>query len=104
MDPYRTPRGGLGNSRQRQMLDAVVPYRYYAPAKLALDEAREQMLAETALYHLMNASRPTAGRSQLTQRVRHRLGGILILIGTHLQGTGTRMTTAPASGLKPTAV
>jgi hypothetical protein len=97
MDPYRSANEYRSKSRDNQVLDAVVDYRYFAPGKLALDEAHERMLAEAALDRFLDGSDPSASRPRLTEVIRHRLDGVLILIGTSLQGAHSLRTTVPAA-------
>ena len=55
-----------------------------------------------ALRALGDGNEPTAGPPQLTDRVRHHLGDILILIGTRLQGVhGVAPPGPTASGSEP---
>ena len=94
MDLYQSTTDHRRASRQDQILNAVVDFRYLAPAKLARDEAHERMVAEAVLLPFVNENEPMPGRPPLMEMVRHRLGGILILIGTGLQGAHADTTTA----------
>jgi hypothetical protein len=98
LDLYQSTSEYRRRSRQNQTLNAIDDFRYLAPAKLGLDEAHERILADAALRQIVDGNEPTAGRPQLIDSVRHRLGGILILIGTRLQGVHAVATTVPASG------
>lgn len=84
-------------SRQNRTLNAVVDFRYLAPAKLARDDAHEQMLAEAALRQLVDGNEPMILSLPLMDVVRHQLVGILILLGTRLRGTPAGTTTVPAA-------
>lgn len=96
MDRYQSTSNHRRTSRHDQTLNAIVDLRYLAPAKLARDEAHERMLAEAALLQLVAGNASMTGRPPLLDTGRHRLGGILILIGTMLQGAHAG-TTVPAS-------
>lgn len=72
-------------AHQDQILDLVTDYRYLAPAKLALDEAREQLLAAAALDRLLPPADSADRQSSPMEAVRHRLGGLLIRLGTNLR-------------------
>jgi hypothetical protein len=97
MDLYLSTNNRRRASRQDQTLNAVVDFRYLAPAKLARDEVRERMLAEAALRQFVDGNDPKTGRLPLMEMVRHRLGGILILIGMGLQGAHADTTTVPTA-------
>jgi hypothetical protein len=99
MDLYQSTSEYRRPSRQNHTLDAIVDFSYLAPAKLGLDEAHERMRVDAALRQIVGGNEPTAGRPHLVNSVQHRLGGILILIGTRLQGVHAVATTvATASG------
>jgi hypothetical protein len=97
MDLYHSTNEYRRPSRQNHTLNAIVDFRYLAPAKLVWDEAHERMRADAALRQIVDGNEPTAGRPQLVNSVQHRLGGILILIGTRLQGVHALATTVPAA-------
>ena len=97
MDMSRSTSDYRHRSRHNHTLDAIVDFRYLAPAKLARDEAHERMRAEAALRRLGDRIEPTARHPQLTDRVRQHLGDILILIGTRLQGVHGGATQVPAA-------
>jgi hypothetical protein len=97
VDLYRSSNDYRREPRENQVLDAVVSYRYLAPGKLAFDEAHERMLTEAALCRFLDGTDPSAGRPRLTEVIRHRLGGLLVLIGTSLQGTQAPRTIVPAA-------
>jgi hypothetical protein len=63
---------------------------------LAHDERHEWVLAEASLSRLLKETAP-AGQPQLRDMIRQRLGSVLILIGTRLQGVHTVATTGPAA-------
>jgi hypothetical protein len=87
MDRDRPTSGSPYPSRQHQIFNAVVAYGFLAPRMLALDEAHERMRIDvTIAQHLGEAASATT-RCPLMDFVRCRLGGILILIGTRLQGS-----------------
>ncbi len=95
MDHYQSTNNRRRTSRQDQTLNAVVDFRYLAPAKLARDEAHERMVVEAALLPYVAGNEPTTKRPPLMDNVRHRLGGILILIGTGLRGAHADTTAVP---------
>ena len=102
MDLYESPNGRRRSSRHDQTVNAIVDFRYLAPAKLARDEAQERMRVEAAQAQFVNGNKPMIGKPKLTVVVRHRLGGILILIGTGLQGAHAASSVVPsAAGLGP---
>ena len=78
-------------------INAIVDFRYLAPAKLGLDEAHERMRVKAVLRAFGDGNEPTAARPQLTDSVRQCLGDILIQIGTRLQGAHEVTTTSPAT-------
>jgi hypothetical protein len=84
-------------SRAYRVQDAVVGYGSFAPRILAHAEAHERMLAEAALYRFLDETDASAGRPRLTEVIRNRLGDLLILFGTSLQGAQTLNTTTPAA-------
>jgi hypothetical protein len=84
-------------SREDRVLDTVLAYRFYAPRALALDEEQERMLAEAALGRVFDMTEPMMGGPWPTDGVRHRLGSLLMLLGTALQGAPAIETTAPAA-------
>ena len=94
MDLYQSTNNRRRASCQDQTLNAVVDFHYLAPAKLARDEARERMLAEATLRQFVDGNEPMTRRPPLMDKIRHRLGCILILIGTGLQGAHGDTTTA----------
>jgi hypothetical protein len=96
MDLYQATSEYRCRSRQSQTLKAIDDFRYLAPAKLGLDEAHERMLTEATLRRLLKETAP-AGRPQLLDMVRQRLGSVLILIGTSLQSVHAVATTVPAA-------
>ena len=96
MDVYRATNAYRRTSRQDQILNTVTDHRYLAPAMLAHVETHERMLAEARLRRLRKEAAP-AGRPPLIDMVRQRLGSILILIGTSLQGVHAVATTVPAA-------
>src|SRR5688500_3224571 len=98
MDLYQSTSEDRGRPRQNQTLNVIDDFRYLAPAKLGRDEAHERMLADAALRQILGGTKATAGRPRLVASVRHRLGGILILIGTRLQGVHAVATAVPAPG------
>jgi hypothetical protein len=96
MDLYHLTNEFRRTSRQNQILNIVADHRYLAPAMLAHDEKHERMLADARLRRLRTETAP-AGRPQLIDTVRQRLGSVLILIGTSLQGVHAVATTGPAA-------
>ena len=84
-------------SRETRVLDAVANYRYYAPRILAFNEEYERLLAEAALSQVLDTTEPTTGRRGLIDRACHRLGSLLILLGTSRQGAPAIETTLPAA-------
>jgi hypothetical protein len=101
---YQSANGRRHQSRENQVLDAVVGYRLYAPGKLAFDEAHEQMMAEAALYCLLDGADSPAGPPRLTERIRHRLGEFLIRVGSSLQGAPALRPTVPADARSESAL
>ena len=97
MDSYRSVNGYRREARPNHVLDAVVAYRYFAPGKLARDEAHERILAEAALCRLLDRTALAAGRPRPLVVVRHRLGDLLIRFGTTLQGVHAATTTVPTA-------
>ena len=96
MDLYQVSKEYRRTSRQNQILNIVADHRYLAPAMLAHVETHERMLAEARLRRLRKETAP-AGRPQPIDMVRQRLGSVLILIGTSLQGVHAVATTVPAA-------
>ena len=87
MDLYQSTRGLPFPSRQDPIFNAIVAYGYFAPYKLAWDEAHARMLDDGTLSQRLAAAASGATRRPLLEGVRRRLGEILMLIGTRLQGT-----------------
>ena len=97
MDLDRAVNAQRRGTRESQVWDAVAGYHYYAPRILAFNEEHERLLAEAALYATLEKGEAPTGRSRLTDRVRHRLGSLLILLGTSLQVPEAGQTTVPAA-------
>jgi hypothetical protein len=70
---------------QRQaMLDTIVDYRFFAPARFAADELWQREMARVALSR--ETSRNVAAPWAWAAALRRRLGATLIEVGTRLQG------------------
>jgi hypothetical protein len=96
MDVYRATNAYGRTPRQNHVLNTVADHRFIAPAMLAHAETHQRMLAEARLRQLRKETAP-ARRPQLINMVRQRLGSVLILVGTSLQGVHAVATTVPAS-------
>jgi hypothetical protein len=96
MDVYRATNAYGHTSRQNHVLNTVADHGYIAPAMLAHAETHQRMLAEARLRQFGNETAP-ARRPQLIKMVRQRLGSVLILVGTTLQGVHAVATTVPAA-------
>ena len=78
---------------QRQaMLDTIVDYRFFAPARFGADELWRREMARAALSR--EASRHVAAPWLWAAALRRRVGATLIEVGTRLQGN-------PAAALDP---
>ena len=97
MDMYQSTSEYRRPSRHNHTLNAIVDFRYLAPAKLGLDEAHERMRADAALCQIVDGNEPITRRPPLSDRVRQHLGGILILIGTRVKGDPGGTTTVPTA-------
>jgi hypothetical protein len=105
MNGNESRRGHMAH--QDHVLDLVVNSRNFAPAILAREEAYQQFMDEAALDRLLRLADGADRPSSLMQAVRHRLGGLLILLGTNLRGAYTVAPDIPttsgaaASGVLP---
>ena len=97
MDLYESPNGRSRSSRHDQTVNAIVDFRYLAPAKLARDEAQERMRVEAAQAQFVGGNKLMIWSPKLTEVVRYRLGSILILVGTGLQGACADTSTVPSA-------
>jgi hypothetical protein len=95
MDQFQSANQSPHQSRETQVLDAVVGYRYFAPWKLGMDETHHRMRAEAAVGRLLAETAPPGGYPRLTDRVRQRVGALLIRLGTTLQGVPSGTATVP---------
>jgi hypothetical protein len=87
MNRYRSTHENSYQSHQDRILNAVVEYGYLAPRILARDEEQERMRHDCALRAELATAASAANRRPILEVARRRLGEILILIGTKLQGT-----------------
>ena len=70
---------------QRQaVLDTIVDYRFFAPAKIAADELCERELARAALARV--SSHAAVAPRRWAEMLRRRLGAALVDVGGRLQG------------------
>jgi hypothetical protein len=69
-----------------QALNLITDYRWFAPAIMTLNETHQRLEADAALDRLLSPAGLTDRRSSPLQVVRHRLGDLLIRLGTHLRG------------------
>lgn len=69
-------------ARHDQFSNSVADYRYTLPRKMALDEAREQLLVDIA--HSRLGPPKQAAHPPVTVMALHRLGGVLVRIGSRL--------------------
>jgi hypothetical protein len=76
-------------SHQDRILDTVVDFGYLAPRILAREEELERMFRGCALHAELAAATPGVTWRSFPDAVRRRLGEILILLGTRLQGLET---------------
>jgi hypothetical protein len=87
MDHSRSTSGNSFPTRQSKILDAVVNYGYFAPRMLAFEEAYERIHYDYSLGAQIAAESAVARRPLVdVDVVRRRLGEILILVATRLQG------------------
>lgn len=82
MDRYSPTINHGRASHSEQTLNAIVDFRYLAPAKLAHEETNKRMLAEAALLRYVTGDSELIGNPPLTEIVRQRLGSIRIQLGT----------------------
>jgi hypothetical protein len=90
-------------SHQPQVFNAVVAYGFLAPHILALDEAHERLQNDVTLSQHLATAASVAARRPLMDIVRCRLGGVLILIGTRLQGSMPNDLGVPTSPVAASA-
>ena len=90
MDRDRSRRTYGLKMHQDQVWDTIKEYRYFAPAKLALDEGRNRFPAESALSRVRPVTGGAIERRLLMEGVRYRLGQCLLRIGTLLCGAPNR--------------
>jgi hypothetical protein len=98
MDAYAIMRRGSEAVRPGATWDAVGGYQYLAPHRVWMDETRESVMAEAARARLLAGAEPASGRRSLVEAVRHRIGAVLVGVGTKLQGAnGAGMDTPVAT-------
>jgi hypothetical protein len=85
-------------TRRPDRVDMILDWRYLASHKLAADEHYERAIAEAAQRHLLVANGLGTGWRPVIDGTRRRVGGILVAIGTRLQGVSPTIQTAAALG------
>lgn len=86
MDRYDAFYGRDRGARQDQMVDLILNYGFLAPALIASFERQQQLMQEAALYRIPRSAGGTESPSAPRVSVRHRLGALLVRLGTTLQG------------------
>lgn len=97
MDRYDTFYGRESKNHQNQVVDVILNYGFLASAKLAVDERHRQFRHEAALDQLLLSAEGTDARASLSESVRHRLGTLLIRLGTALQGASAAAPQLPGT-------
>src|SRR5262245_45285222 len=96
MDRYDSLYARERRAGQDLVLTLVRNSGFLAPAKLARDAVYQRRLAEAALEQLLRSADGTDRWSARRETVRHRLGALLIRLGTALQGASTVVPGRPS--------
>jgi hypothetical protein len=97
MDRYDTLYERERRVHQDQGLDLIRDYGFFAPAKMARDEAYQQLMDEAARDRFLRSADGTDRLASRIETARHRLGALLIRLGTTLQGAAAVAPRLPSA-------
>ncbi len=97
MEAHAMTHRGSPHARRGATLDAVAGYQYLSPQRVWMDEARETALAEAAQRRLLVGTGHVSVPRSPGAAVRHRLGAVLVNLGSRLQGASAEGQTVAAS-------